>query len=1001
MSQRNLDAGHLRFIRQKIGIKLYKDHYLTACDAPLSWKTFQYLMNDKIFVVKGADPTVCLICFKNAHRGILARAPHAFDLLEEQLGAHEVKHMRTRCVKIVHFLLTERSRHVNVEDGDANHCGVHMLSSWNDTRFNTPCHHARSEVDIRPSPGPQGLWSDVGNRSGTGKRSALHLACDCDGVKGHTNCKPVWGGTCESCEVTPIAGKSGKIGKNMANCLYCQLVACNTTSGPNRCADRVCGERRGGDHINDSTFVCVECVSDLDLDDHINGCGFCDEVRQFQIVLKDLEDRACAQAESNAGGGSGGSSSSSSSSSSGSSSSSAPAISNAQRIQKYVGALRKSIEHLEMHQVRHGMMSKYRPWILDLIKMHKLYQCIVVLSDFWKKFDGIALANALCDMDAAMSVEGHVIMGLIPPSGAIPNFKSDTFDATCVGKEDGFFVLYVTQISKTTTQDWRQKMCNRIALFRDIKVMLPHVTGAFTQSDGAYNDNTMALHMALLGKVTGIYVLGSGHNEPGHGGDRVDSWGACLIAHMWAWVRDILHNDIAIDSPDVTCRALVEPPLAGSVARVVDHDPAVLDGIYDKKKNAFKGVKILDMYWKLYPRSGIIPDSLWPADSLEKYPGGVRMYRFIGCGNTLGGLGTGQSFTEEQMNDMRNGNTLEPSVAVKSEQSKYLKQIETVTYDLDRNDRREMKQRRAAVMEERKAKKDAKESGNATIQRNITGNAMKEEHEQQLSTKKMNRMEVDSDSGEEEEDTLDTKLTRSEARELLHACIKQNHAIRKDAAKTSVSEVDGINSVLVDVEMLESDDVTIENGAVTNMDASSPLWNYGVLGWHVSTDTVVVKKVAKRRLTRPLLEEVPRRGKCNRPKEGNKMKTAKQIAFLNKYCNKKPNQVKASALAKLSIQECGELEQLETEQIKTWAIKWYNGQKDDATRALARQGMPVYIDKKKWTLKKLQNECTRRKIYWDGRNKTEKSFIRKLEDNDDEKKSSRSKKTTSRKRKKR
>ena len=234
---------------------------------------------------------------------------------------------------------------------------------------------------------------------------------------------------------------------------------------------------------------------------------------------------------------------------------------------------------------------------------------------------------------------------------------------------------------------------------------------------------------------------------------------------------------------------------------------------------------------------------------------------------------------------------------------------------------------------------------------------------------------------------------------MLHACIKQNHAIKKDAAKTSVREVEGINSVLVDVEMLESDEVTIENDIVTNMDPSSPLWKYGVMHWHVSTNTVVVKKVAKRRLTRPLLEEVPRRGKCNRPKEGNKMKTAKQIAFLNKYCNKRPNKVKASALATLSIQECGELEQLETEQIKTWAIKWYNGQKDDAARALARQGMPVYIDKK-WTFTKLQKECTKRNIKWDKRNKTEKSLIRKLEDNDDEKRSSTSKKKAGKKKKK-
>jgi hypothetical protein len=272
---------------------------------------------------------------------------------------------------------------------------------------------------------------------------------------------------------------------------------------------------------------------------------------------------------------------------------------------------------------------------------------------------------------------------------------------------------------------------------------------------------------------------------------------------------------------------------------------------------------------------------------------------------------------------------------------------------------------------------------------------MKQEYEQQLSTKKMDQMELDSDS-----ETLETKLTRSEARALLHACIKQNHAIRKEAAKTSVGEVDGINSVLVDVEMLESDAVTIENGVVINMDPSSPLWKHGVLNWQVSTNTVVVKKVAKKRLTRPLLEEVPRRGKSNRPKEGNKMKTARQIAFLNKYCNKKPNKVKASALAKCSIKECGELEQLETEQIKTWAITWYNGQKENALRAFVRQGMPVYIDKK-WTMKNLQKECTKRKIPWDGRNKTEKSLKRKLEDYDDEQqKSKMSKKKTSKKKKK-
>jgi hypothetical protein len=175
MSSRNLKAGHMRFIRHNVNKLLYDKYYVPSTTTdPLTYNTFQFLFNDPIFIVKGPDACVCVMCYRYGYRGIQLRGSEVLDLIAQKLGEHVVKRMRKRLDQVVNFELTERSKHVDFESSDGNHCLTHLCSSRADERLGCKCSHSRSTPDLRDPPGPQELWSAVGGRIGT-NRYTKHL----------------------------------------------------------------------------------------------------------------------------------------------------------------------------------------------------------------------------------------------------------------------------------------------------------------------------------------------------------------------------------------------------------------------------------------------------------------------------------------------------------------------------------------------------------------------------------------------------------------------------------------------------------------------------------------------------------------------------------------------------------------------------------------------------------------------------------------------------------
>ena len=644
-----------------------------------------------------------------------------------------------------------------------------------------------------------------------------------------------------------------------------------------------------------------------------------------------------------------------------------------QKIVKKGNDLLRAVDHLDRHQIRVGMQSRYKPTMFDLILHYKLYNVIYGISDFWAKFEGVSKLKANCQNNAKTSVEGHVIVGLIPPGG-FDDVDWDSFDDTCRMKTVGaFFVLYVTQISSNTTQDWKQMMCNRLALLHLLKKMFPHVNGILWQSDGAYNTNAMSLHMASLGDMTGIHVLANAFTEAGHGGERVDSTGAGSIGHMWRYHALF---GIPLESPRIQATALDWKPNAGHVVRIIDHDSSIWNAVDQDSKFP---IPSRDTLIRIYPVSGILPPGIFSESDLNKFSGGVVFYRFIGLG--LSGLGPGVGFTKEKLCEMRGGNTLDKDIVVSSEKSGTRSAPETATYDLSRQDRKDEIARLEQFHSQRAERSQQKMESDVKLQRQQQGqDKLKEIIERKEETKNSkNLLDGDGDNIMAMEQTA-KKLTKTEALLQVRRCVTENFTFRRGASRNYVSMVKGINFCIVDESLLAN--VQVENQTITAIPNASKLWDHGVLGWKIVPNGT--NEAGKVMLQRPLLTRVPRRGYAQRPHEGNKKTTPSQKAFLKKNASNKPKLVNAARLSRLSKIVCGELNFLEPEQIQQYAAAWERNQKELKNKAYEREGMPSYS---KYDVTELQDLCNERDIKYRG-NAGFRRLRELLEDWDDENTSS-------------
>ena len=141
--------------------------------------------------------------------------------------------------------------------------------------------------------------------------------------------------------------------------------------------------------------------------------------------------------------------------------------------------------------------------------------------------------------------------------------------------EDGFrgyIVEFYNQVSDCSIQDSHQAICNFKALLDTLKARHPRLTCCSRETDGAttYNSKAVTVFMEEMGRVCGIRVCSHTHNEPGHGSDQCDSFGANCVRACYAWH---LENGVPIDHARQSVGAMQATHGLKGIHVVIEHDP--------------------------------------------------------------------------------------------------------------------------------------------------------------------------------------------------------------------------------------------------------------------------------------------------------------------------------------------------------------------------------------------------------------------------------------------
>ena len=86
-------------------------------------------------------------------------------------------------------------------------------------------------------------------------------------------------------------------------------------------------------------------------------------------------------------------------------------------LQDGCAGLVRCVKWFDAHRVRTAHMDKARQVVLNKIWNEECYDTTYTTVDFWKLFEGTSLERVLCETPEKMSVETHVVMGMIPPDG--------------------------------------------------------------------------------------------------------------------------------------------------------------------------------------------------------------------------------------------------------------------------------------------------------------------------------------------------------------------------------------------------------------------------------------------------------------------------------------------------------------------------------------------------------------------------------------------------------
>ena len=313
------------------------------------------------------------------------------------------------------------------------------------------------------------------------------------------------------------------------------------------------------------------------------------------------------------------------------------------------------------HVAREKIQSSFWPDKLQDWAQRHIYDEMLILSDFWRIFEGTYLRRINCDTGDKQSVETHCVWSVCPPLEKLdaqdlmrlpPGEHTHTsppthththmpppFSHTYTLKHtleiiqrarDGETVFLVTQYHQfcdLTAQSAHQAFCNFLSLLEVHKARHKWIKKCWRQTDNCYTYECKKVCLALTDTfaITGIVCLGSNNGEPGHGGFLADTSGCIMKCDLWTWTRKWL-KPIKQASESYAAAKMMDKP--GHVPMLVWHD----ESESFECTGSIPGISVVNSLSKEYPNKG-------------KFAGGIILRLYVG-------IGVGIAFTKKQVKKM-------------------------------------------------------------------------------------------------------------------------------------------------------------------------------------------------------------------------------------------------------------------------------------------------------------------------------------------------------------
>ena len=260
---------------------------------------------------------------------------------------------------------------------------------------------------------------------------------------------------CASCGRNSTT-RRGKLASNFFACTYCSTVSCG------KCIRKLWGN---GEQLSDACkqqgyFICHNCSRDVEGHLHWENCSSCNQVAQFK-----MDCLAAAEATQTT-------------------------FEKKQRFRLMATRLVRNIELFQGHMIRDKKQSLFWGRTLQRFIETENYTEAIIMSDFWRVFDGTYLRRINCDSGEKQSVETHVVWSLCPPLDKLSpadvlKLSPDTVKRLRSG-ERVFLVTHYHLFSNDTSQSSHQAFCNWLSLLETHKLRHPWVTSVGRQTDGCY-----------------------------------------------------------------------------------------------------------------------------------------------------------------------------------------------------------------------------------------------------------------------------------------------------------------------------------------------------------------------------------------------------------------------------------------------------------------------------------------------------------------------------------